>query len=647
MTRIVIDETAHGISIARVSVYPKPPTHDMVADCVSGGTMDRVRYVGNDAAIRRSAFCTSPREQRERTEPAVVDQQEELDCSNLTVSRSPARGTGGAVAGKQSKAVEAGIAVLREGGNAIDAAVATAFAMGVAEPWMNGLGGGGFMVVWLADSREAITIEYPMIAPSGAQPGMFPLTGAGLDAGLFGWPATVGNANSVGYAAIAVPGTVAGLAMAAERYGKMPLSRLIAPAIAIAEDGIPVTWHTTLLIARDFGNLRRFAATSDVFLDANGNPPATVEQHNPARIRQPDLARTLRAIAEEGPRVFYEGEIGQRIADHLAANGTPITREDLAGYAALEAAPVTTGIAGHTVHTIGKGTGGTSLAQALTMLDLLDPEASGHNTFPTLHRMTQCFRQAFADRFAYLADPDFVDVPVDSLLDQEYCASRVERFPPDRPGAISAGERDRLGITHDMPSSVPDYIKDGSTTHLGVIDRHGNAVSLTQTLLSGWGSRVVVPGTGVLMNNGMMWFDPEPGRPNSVAPGKRPLSNMAPALLSQDGAIVASIGSSGGRRIMNANAQIIANFAAHKIPVGDALAAPRIDASTRALAVSARIEGAVRDALYAAGHNVSVREETLLTADFASPVAISRSSAGELEAAADAWYFPSTAMVIP
>jgi len=583
----------------------------------------------------------------ERTIITVADPYQDIDRSRLIVSRSPARGRGGAVAGKQSQAVDAGIAILEEGGNAVDAAVATAFAMGVAEPWMNGLGGGGFLVAWLADRGKAITIEYPMIAPSGAEAGMFPLSGRGIDAGLFGWPATVGSANSVGYAAIAIPGTVAGLAMAAERYGTMPLSRLIAPAITIAEEGIAVTWHTTLLIARDFGNLRRFAATSDVFLDASGNPPATIEQHNPARIRQPDLARTLRAIADGGPRAFYEGEIGRQIADHLAANGTPITREDFSGYTAVEAAPVTSGIAGHTLHTVGKGTGGTSLAQALTMLDLLDPAASGHNTFPALHSMAQCFRQAFADRFAYLADPDFVEVPIDALLNRDYCASRVERFPPDRPGAISPGQRDRLGVTHDMPSSVPDYIKDGSTTHLGVIDRNGNAVSLTQTLLSGWGSRVIVPGTGVLMNNGMMWFDPEPGRPNSVAPRKRPLSNMAPALLSRNGEVIASVGSSGGRRIMNANAQIVTNLAAHGLAMGEALAAPRIDASTRVLAVSARIDPAVREALHAAGHAVSVREETLLTADFASPVAISRSPAGELEAAADAWYFPSTARALP
>ncbi len=198
-----------------------------------------------------------------------------------------------------------------------------------------------------------------------------------------------------------------------------------------------------------------------------------------------------------------------------------------------------------------------------------------------------------------------------------------------------------------MPSSVPDYFKDGSTTHLSVIDQQGNAVSLTQTLLSGWGSRVVVPGTGVLMNDGMMWFDPEPGRPNSIAPGKRPLSNMAPALLSRDGRIVAAIGSSGGRKIMSCNAQVATNVAAFGLPIGEALDAPRIDASTQALAVSARIDPAVRDALATAGHPVSVRDETLLTADFASPVAISRSPDGHLKAAADAWYFPSTAGAIP
>ena len=566
--------------------------------------------------------------------------------SSLTISRTGVRGRGGVVSGKMAEAVRAGTAMLADGGNAIDAAVTTAFAMGVAEPWMNGLGGGGYLVAWLANERRSIAIEYPMISPSGATPGMFPLVGGATDTGLFGWPATVGNANIAGPLAVAVPGTVAGLALALERYGTRSLAEVLAPAIALAEAGTPVTWHTTLTIARDLANLARFPATRAVFLDALGNPPVTIEQARPTLIRQPDLGQTLRAIAVEGPRSFYEGENADRIVRHLAEHGSSMTREDFAHYEATESPTIDAMFAGHTVHTIGKGTGGTSLAQALMMLERLDLAASGHNSAETIHRMTAVFRRVFADRFAYLADPEAVEVPIDALLEPAYIALRVAGIDPNRANLPEAGDRAALGVRHGLAASVPEYLHDGSTTHLGVIDREGNGVSLTQTLLSLWGSRVVVPETGVLLNNGMMWFDPEPGRPNSVAGRKRPLSNMAPALVSRDGELVASVGASGGRKIMNCNAQIIANLTVHEMGLHDAIEAPRIDASTRALAVSTRIDPAVRTHLSELGHPVSALEETLLTADFASPVGCARLGDGELEGAVDQWYFPATAIAL-
>jgi gamma-glutamyltranspeptidase/glutathione hydrolase len=193
---------------------------------------------------------------------------------------------------------------------------------------------------------------------------------------------------------------------------------------------------------------------------------------------------------------------------------------------------------------------------------------------------------------------------------------------------------------------VADYMRDGSTTHLGVVDAAGNAVSITQTLLSGWGSRVTVPDTGVLLNNGMMWFDPEPGRPNSVAGRKRPLTNMSPALLVRDGQIAASVGSSGGRKIMNCNAQLLLNLATWGMSMDEALNAPRIDASTRKLNVSARFSESTIEALRVKGHDVEVVDETLLAGGFASPVAIGRSPEGDLQAVADAWYFPASAKVL-
>ena len=540
-----------------------------------------------------------------------------------------------------AQAVQAGAEMLAGGGNAIDAAVATAFAMGVAEPWMNGIGGGGFLVAWLANERRSIAIEYPMISPGGATPGMFRLAGGATDTGLFGWPATVGNANTVGHLSVAVPGTVAGLALALERYGTRSLAAVLAPAIALAEEGIPVTWHTTLTIARDLANLARFPATRGTFLDALGNPPVTTEQARPTIIRQPELARTLRTIADEGPRSFYEGETADQIVRHLADHGSSMTRDDFARYQATESPTTDASFAGHDVHTIGKGSGGTSLAQALMMLDQLELDSLGHNTAEAIHGMTAVFRKAFADRFAYLADPDAVDVPIHALLDPHYIATCVADIDHERARSPRAGDRSTLGVGHTLAASVPEYLHDGSTTHLGVIDGEGNGVSLTQTLLSLWGSRVVVPGTGVLLNNGMMWFDPEPGRPNSVAGGKRPLSNMAPALVSRNGALVASVGSSGGRKIMNCNAQVIVNLTAHGMTLHDAIEAPRIDASTRALAVSTRIDPAVRRRLEELGHPVSARDETLLTADFASPVGCARDGEAGLEGAVDQWYFPA------
>jgi gamma-glutamyltranspeptidase / glutathione hydrolase len=432
------------------------------------------------------------------------------------------------------------------------------------------------------------------------------------------------------------------LALALERYGTMPLPRVLEPAIALAEEGVPVTWHTTLTIARDLANLRRFPATAAVFLDPAGNPPASIEQTNLPRLRQPDLAQSLRLIAEEGPAAFYEGPFAAAAIAHLAGHGGVHTEADFAAYEATVVPALTVPYRDALVHTVGNGSGGTSLAQALRLLAPLDLAAHGHNSPETLHLLAQVFRVAFADRFAYLADPEHVDVPLDALLSADYAGERARqiglRALDARP---RAGDRTRLGVEHDLPASVPEYVADGSTTHLGAIDAAGNVVSLTQTLLSGWGSRVVVPGTGVLFNNGMMWFDPEPGRPNSVAGGKRPLSNMAPAIVTGD-RWAASIGASGGRRIQNCIAQIIVNLLDFGLGMQDAISAPRIDASVPALAVSARLPAATRDRLAALGHHLSVRDEALFTGDFASPVGILRAADGTLTGGADPFYFPAT-----
>jgi len=558
----------------------------------------------------------------------------------------------GMVAAKTPQAVEAGLAILQDGGNAVDAAVAVSFAAGVTEPWMSGIGGGGYMVIkgpWTAAS----VVSFPMAAPLGATEGMFPLdAAASADAGLFGWPAVVGAANLHGPRSVAVPGTVAGMALALERFGTKPLAETMAPAIRYAAEGIPVTWHTTLLTAKDLGTLRKYPATASVFLDGGGNPLATIEQNRPAMLRQADLARTLQAIAADGPRAFYEGPVGEAIVAHLREGGAPWSMDDLSRYAAAVVEPLTVAYGGKWLHTVGGATGGTTLVQSLLLMDELRVRDWPADSPEALHRMAQAFRQAFADRFMWLADREYVDAPLAVLTDPAYAAERAAGLAQDRLGPVQAGPAGRMGVSHGLAGSVPEYgpssvnqMADGSTTHFAVIDRDGLAVSVTQTLLSVFGSRVTVPGTGVLLNNGMMWFDPEPGRPNSVAGGKRPLSNMAPALLSDmdSGAVTAAFGSSGGRKIMNCHAQLVSDLTDRGMAVQPALEAPRIDASTAELLASIRYPESTLAALAAMGHRVSSRDERLLTGDFASPVAICRAADGTLTAAADPWYFPATA----
>ena len=565
------------------------------------------------------------------------------------ISRDEASARGGMVAAKTAPAAAAGIETLRRGGNAVDAAVVTAFAAGVAEPWMNGLGGGGYMVVHRPGDEPSV-VEYPMVAPSAATPEMFPLSGGTADTALFGWPAVVDQANIAGYAAIAIPGTVAGLALALDRFGTIPLADAVAPAIALAIDGVPVSWHTTLTIARDLATLRKFATTAAIFLDANGNPPVTIEPARPAILHQPDLAEALTTIGREGARTFYDGALAKQMVEYLRVHGAIVDRADFAGYAASIVPALTTDYRGHQIATVGGGTGGTTLVESLHLIEALGVADLAHNSPRALHAMTQAFRQAFADRFAYLADPTLVEVPVDVLTDRAYATEQSGRFGAGMLRAVGAGTPERLGVGHGLTSSVPEYtagshqMASGSTTHLGVIDRDGMAVSLTQTLLSLWGSRVTVPGTGILLNNGMMWFDPEPGRPNSVAGGKRPLSNMAPALVMRDGQIVASLGSSGGRRIMNCNAQLILNLVDRGMTIQEAISAPRIDASEVKLLMSARIPDSTRNALTELGHRVQVHDETSFTGGFASPVGIVKMADGTFRGGADPFYAPATAI---
>ncbi|CAA9547191.1 MAG: Gamma-glutamyltranspeptidase @ Glutathione hydrolase [uncultured Thermomicrobiales bacterium] len=550
---------------------------------------------------------------------------------------------GGMAAAKTPLATEAGAEMLRAGGNAVDAAVAMGFASGVVEPWGSGLGGGGYMVIQVP-GEAAVVVEYPMVAPAGATPDMFPLAG-GTDPNLFGWPNVVESANLIGHRSVAVPGTVAGLTLALERYGTKPLAEVMAPAIRYASDGIPVDVSWTYVTARYLAALSRFPESARVFLP-NGAIPYNEQQLVPTIFRQPDLARTLEAIAAGGRDAFYGGDVADSIVSHLAGNGSVFAQGDLTGYEARVVPAASASYRGYDVYSPGGATGGTTLIQSLNILSGFDLAEHRHNSVAHLHVLAHAFRAAFADRFAYLADPTYIDVPLDALLSADYAAERAMAFAWDRVAPTASGDRDRLGVTHGLAASIPGYVTGGSTTHFSAIDGAGMAVSTTQTLLSLFGSAVTAPGTGVLLNNGMMWFDPEPGRPNSVEGGKRPLSNMAPVVIARDGQAIGSLGASGGRLIMNCNAQIAMNMVDFGLSGMPAVNAPRIDTSTRNLLVSGRLPRQTRDDLATLGHPVVALNEGPGSSQFSSPVGIRRHEDGTLSGGADIFY-TATAIGVP
>ncbi len=556
--------------------------------------------------------------------------------STWVLDRHEAVGRGGMVATKHPIAAEVGAEVLARGGNAVDAAVTAALVLGVVEPFMSGIGGGGYLVVHRPDGMSAV-VDFGMIAPRAAHATMFPLV-PGENPGMFGWPSVVDDANLHGPRAVAVPGAVDGLSLALERFGTHSWATALAPATRLAADGFIPTWHTVLNTAVDLAVILRDPETTATF--APGGVPHTAVAGVRKPLRQPALAATLRGLAEHGPRWFYDGDLGARIAEDLQARGGVLAREDLLGYRARVVEPLRGTYRGLEVLTTPTASGGPTVLQTLHQMDQADLRGMGHNSVAALHEVAEACFGAFADRFTWLADPDHVEVPLERLVSPEYVAHRrslMQEGAASRP--VMPGAREVLGVSHSLDRSCAGW---GSprmtTTHVSVIDRDGMAVSLTNTLLSGWGSGVTAAGTGILLNNGMMWFDPEPGRPNSVAGGKRPLSNMAPTIVVRDGLAMLSVGAMGGRRILNAVPQLISNVVDHQMAMQQAVTAPRIDCSTGDLQASDRIPTEVRDRLSAMGHPVVPVEEDVLGFEFASPAAVLRETDGTLRGGGNPYY---------
>lgn len=464
----------------------------------------------------------------------------------LRYAKEPVRSRGGAVAAQNQKAADVGASVLAAGGNAADAAIATAMALAALEPWMSGLGGIGFMMVWDAKKKRAHTVDFGAISARALDPADYPLTGR-TGADLFGWPEVFENRNVLGYPAIAVPGQPDGMRLAHEMFATKKWAELLAPAVAQAKEGIEADWWATLIVATAAADLARFPAARDWFLPGGLVPVADWSGALP-RLRNPALAETMKALAAHGARDFYEGAIAAKLAADLARGGkaSRIVAADLAAYRARLAEPLAIARGGKRLFVPDGLTAGPTLADALAR------SAGKLGRTP--------------DAAAFLAYAE--------ALGAAY-ATRLETMGEGKAAAEC-------------------------TTHLSVIDRDGNMVALTQTLLSLFGSKVVLPESGVLMNNGINWFDPRPGRPNSIGPGRRPLSNMLPLVALDGDRPWLALGASGGRRILPAVMQLVSFQADFGLSLEQAFARPRIDASVAGqLMVDPLMEPAIKEALAA------------------------------------------------
>ncbi|HEY7034253.1 MAG TPA: gamma-glutamyltransferase family protein [Thermomicrobiales bacterium] len=527
---------------------------------------------------------------------------------------------GGMITCLHPLAADAAVAVLRDGGNAIDAAVVAGFVLGVVEPMMSGVGGGGILAVRLADGR-VVVIEHAPQAPAAATPDMFTLVGEGT-AGFYGWPSVEGNANIVGPRAIAVPGTVAGLSLALARFGSLPLADALAPAIRLAEEGFPLDWFTASAIAVDTKYLRRFPASAAIFLP-DGVPLPPHYDIYPSRLVQRDLAATLRQIARGGAETFYRGELARRLAADLGP-GALLTADDLAAYEprVYEGDDARIGAyRGLDIDGAPFEGGAVTTAEILGLLDH-HPAPDRPGSGPAYHLTVEAARRAFADRFASLADHAQVDAPWATLRDPAYLAERAAEIDPER-------------AVLDVGAGRVASPAGGHTTHLCVVDAARNTVALTQTLLDHFGSRVVAPGTGVVLNNGMMWFDPRPGRPNSVAGGKRALTAMSPLVLSRDGQPVLAIGGSGGRKILTAVAQVVGHVVDHGYGPQAAIEVPRVHCEGIDTLVDSRADPDAIADLERRGHRLKVMTESPVHANFALPNAIAIGADGLLRGGVD------------
>ncbi len=473
----------------------------------------------------------------------------------------PVQAKQGMVVTGQDLATRAGLEVLQKGGNAVDAAVTAAFVMAVTLPRAGNIGGGGVMLIYKAGANEVTALDFWQKAPAKATRDMFLGPDGKADSKL----------SRLSYLSVAVPGTVAGLAMALKDHGTMTLAEAMAPAIRLAGEGFIVSEKFAADIRAYESILKARPATARIFFKPGGGFYEIGD-----RFVQKDLAETLRRIARGGPDEFYRGSIAGRIASQMAANGGLVTREDLAAYKPVVRRPVRGSYRGFDLYAMyPPSSGGTAVVEILNILEGYDLARTGHNSAATIHLAAEAMKRAFADLSVWLGDPDAVDVPVRGLTSKAYAADLRRSISPDR-ATLAAGIR---------AGNAPRYEKE-STTHFSVVDREGNAVSCTFTLDGNFGSGIVVEGAGFLLNNEMDNFNAHPGtaegggpvqgEANAIAPRRRMLTAMVPTIVLKDGKPFLVTGSPGSSRIISTVAQVIMNVVDHGMNVQEAVNAPRV-----------------------------------------------------------------------
>jgi gamma-glutamyltranspeptidase/glutathione hydrolase len=497
--------------------------------------------------------------------------------------------------------------MLRAGGNAIDAAVATSFALGVTEPYHSGLGGGGFLLIRLADG-DVIALDARETAPAGASRDMFVAPGVAADA------------SRSGPLAVATPSLLAGLALALERWGTKSLAEVMAPAIALAADGFPISLrHARVLQAwKGMGLAARFPETAAIQL-----PPDGVALAPGWMLRQPELAASLKAIARDGPQIFFQGRLATAIADEVQRRGGVLAASDLANYKAVLRKPVRGTYRDFEVFSFPPpSSGGVALIEMLNILEGFDLAPLGAGSSASIHRVTESMKLAFADRASYLGDPDFVAVPTEQLISKDYAAKLRGRLLPSRwRRAPWTWGQDEVAIRVDGPGLGPLPLSHGGTTHLSVTDAAGNAVAITQTVNLLFGSGITAAGTGIVLNDEMDDFSVAPNQPNAfglvdvhgtnaVAPGKRPLSSMTPTLVLEDGKVRIVAGSPGGPRIITTVLLALLNMIDFGLDPSEAIAQPRFHHQwvPDELSIDAGMPADVQDALRARGQKPKVAE---------------------------------------